>query len=180
MQSRPPGQAPKTPRWASATLTSAPSRSRGSTPAVLATAQSEPSWSWARSSTRPRWRAAHAATRPSSAGAASGHTPRSSRKKTIAHDRNLARNLGAAAHLVHGSSEGRFRIVYCTDPTSGGLSRKEVEGVGYEWRPLGTELEQLGVDGSGSTGPRTDRGGRPFHHIAQPGLGLWTSRPIEG
>ena len=101
-------------------------------------------------------------------------------REAIAHDRDLARNLGAAAHLVHGSSEGRFRIVYCTDPTSGGLSRKEVEGVGYEWRPLGTELEQLGVDGSGSTGPRTDRGGRPFHHIAQPGLGLWTSRPIEG
>jgi hypothetical protein len=101
-------------------------------------------------------------------------------REAIAHDRDLARNLGAAAHLVHGSSEGRFRIVYCTDPTSGGLSRKEVEGVGYEWRPVGTELERLGVDGSGSTGPRTDCGGRPFHHIAQPGLGLWTSRPIEG
>ena len=37
-------------------------------------------------------------------------------------DPELAENLGAAAHLIHGSSEGRFRIVYCTDPAGGGLT----------------------------------------------------------
>lgn len=26
---------------------------------------------------------------------------------------DLTRNLSAAAHLIHGSSEGRFRITYC-------------------------------------------------------------------
>lgn len=98
--------------------------------------------------------------------------------EAMAHDPELARNPGAAAHLIHGSSEGRFRIVYCTDPAAGGLSREEVEGVGYGWRPLATELERLGVDGTSPTGPRTDRGGRPFHHIAQPALGMWTARPL--
>jgi hypothetical protein len=49
-------------------------------------------------------------------------------------DADLAGNLGAAAHLIHGSSEGRFHIVYCTDPRAGGLSRGEIEDAGYEWR----------------------------------------------
>ena len=96
----------------------------------------------------------------------------------LARDPELAANTGAAAHLVHGSSEGRFRVVYCTDPDSGGLSREEVEGVGYEWRPLPAELARLGVDGTSASGPHLDGGGQAFHHIAQPGLGLWTARPL--
>ena len=91
-------------------------------------------------------------------------------------DPELAANLGAAAHLVHGSSEGRFRIVYCTDPERGGLSRAEVEGAGYEWRHLAAELDRLGVDAVTPTGPRVDRSGDPFHFVANPGLGLWTDR----
>ena len=92
------------------------------------------------------------------------------------HDPELAANLGAVAHLIHGSSEGRFRIVYCTDPTAGGLTREEVEGVGYAWRPLPEELDRLGVTGSTPTGERTDRAGAPFTHIANAALGLWTAR----
>ncbi len=101
-------------------------------------------------------------------------------RDAMASDPELASNLGAAGHLIQGSSEGRFRIVYCTDPASGGLSREAVEGVGYEWRPLGAELARLGVGGGSVSGPRTDSKGGPFQHIAQPALGLWTSRPIDG
>ena len=39
----------------------------------------------------------------------------------------LRANLGAAAHLIHGSSEGRFRITYCPGPK---VSKEEIEGVG--------------------------------------------------
>jgi carbohydrate kinase (thermoresistant glucokinase family) len=90
-------------------------------------------------------------------------------------DPELARNLGAAAHLIHGSSEGRFRITYCTDPAGGGLTREEVEGVGYGWRPLAEELDSLGVDGTTPTGPRRDRDGESFVFIANPALGLWAT-----
>ena len=90
-------------------------------------------------------------------------------------DPELADNLGAAAHLIHGSSESRFRIVYCTDPDTGGLTRDEVEGVGYEWRSLPAELHRLGVDGGTATGARADRNGAPFTHIANPALGLWAT-----
>src|SRR5262249_8275229 len=91
----------------------------------------------------------------------------------VANDPELAASLGAAAHLIHGSSEGRFRITYCTDPDRGGRGPGELEQVGYSWRPLADELEQLGVDGSTPSGPRIDRDGAAFTHLANPALGLW-------
>ncbi|MFA9565760.1 MAG: gluconokinase, GntK/IdnK-type [Acidimicrobiales bacterium] len=94
----------------------------------------------------------------------------------LAEDPELAANPAAAAHLIQGSSEGRFRIVYCTDPEAGGLTQAEVEGVGFAWRPLAAELAQLGVDDTTSAGDRLDGDGRPFHYLEHPALGLWTAR----
>lgn len=91
----------------------------------------------------------------------------------MAADPDLAASLGAAAHLVHGSSEGRFRITYCTDPAAGGLSRDAVESVGFSWRSLPEELASLGVGGSTPTGAYEDVDRRSFHFIADPALGLW-------
>jgi len=82
----------------------------------------------------------------------------------LAADPELAASLGAAAHLVHGSSEGRFDIVYCTDPAQGGLTREEIESVGYRWRPLAPELARL------------ERAGDASYFIDKPALGLWASR----
>ena len=93
----------------------------------------------------------------------------------VERDPELADNLGAAAHLIHGSSEDRFRIVYCTDPAGGGLSCDEIESVGYVWRSLPAELDRLGITGATLTGPRRDPDGEPFTHIANPGLGLWAT-----
>ena len=90
-------------------------------------------------------------------------------------DPELAANLGAAAHLIHGSSEGRFEIVYCTDPAAGGLTRDEVEGVGYAWRSLPEELDRLGLTAASASGPKLDRDGEPFDYIANPALGLWAA-----
>ena len=96
-------------------------------------------------------------------------------------DGELADNLGAAAHLIHGSSEGRFRIVYCTDPAAGGLAREDVESVGYEWRLLSHELERLAVTGVAPSGRRRDRDGKAYDYIANPALGLWaTSSRLRG
>ena len=44
---------------------------------------------------------------------------------------DLRANMGAAAHLIHGSSDGRFSITYCVKK----ISRDEVEGVGFTSRP---------------------------------------------
>jgi carbohydrate kinase (thermoresistant glucokinase family) len=95
---------------------------------------------------------------------------------SVQSESSLGTSLGAAAHLIHGSSEGRFTITYCTDPLSGGLSRAEVEGVGFTWRSLPEVLAELDVDGSSASGPLVDQRGTPFHHIANPALGLWATR----
>jgi carbohydrate kinase (thermoresistant glucokinase family) len=99
-------------------------------------------------------------------------------RAALVSDPELAASLSAAAHLIHGSSEGRFRIVYCTDPDAGGLTQSEVESVGFEWRSLPEELAHLGVDGTSLTGPRVDALGGRFEHIANPALGLWTTSPM--
>jgi carbohydrate kinase (thermoresistant glucokinase family) len=94
----------------------------------------------------------------------------------VASHADLTSSLGAAAHLIHGSSEGRFTITYCTDPTSGGLTQDEVEAVGFRWRSLTEVLAELGVDATSASGARVDANGAAFDHIANPALGLWATR----
>lgn len=47
-------------------------------------------------------------------------------------NQELRENLSAVAHLIHGSSEERFSVTYCTSTPPHGLSKEEVEGVGYQ------------------------------------------------
>lgn len=82
----------------------------------------------------------------------------------------LAENLSAAAHLIHGSSEGRFEITW----SPGGLTREEVEGVGYRYASLDAMLERYRPeklrDGFNTVG------GETIFYISNPGLGLWSTR----
>jgi len=83
---------------------------------------------------------------------------------------DLAGDLSAAAHLIHGSSEGRFRIRWCP----GQLSKEEIEGVGFEFGDLKTMLSRYN--------PQTLRhgynnvDGEEVFFIPNPGLGLWAYR----
>ena len=79
---------------------------------------------------------------------------------------DLKSNLSAAAHLIHGSSDGRFKITYCTSL----LSQEEVEGVGYAWRPLDEALREYAGLGQGWN---TLPGGEEVYYIQNPALGLW-------
>jgi nickel-dependent lactate racemase len=80
---------------------------------------------------------------------------------------DLASDLSAAAHLIHGSSEGRFRITWCP----GKLSREEVEGVGFGYGDLNETLKRYDPEKL-SHGHNTVDGEEVFF-IANPGLGLW-------
>ncbi|MBN1854021.1 MAG: DUF2088 domain-containing protein [Pirellulales bacterium] len=88
---------------------------------------------------------------------------------------DLRHNLSAAAHLIHGSSENRFRITFCP----GGLSEQEITGVGYQWADHRKIKAIYGIDGL-ENGPHTCPDGRPFYFINDPALGLWTATPIAG
>jgi hypothetical protein len=79
----------------------------------------------------------------------------------------LAANLSAAAHLIHGSSEGRFRITYCP----GLLTRPEVEGAGYGYGDLGMMIERYTPDRLRPGWNRVD--GEDLYFVANPALGLW-------
>src|SRR5882762_1687913 len=52
--------------------------------------------------------------------------------KAVEDDPELSANLSAAAHLIHGSSEGRFTITYCP----GGLDREEICSAGFCYADL--------------------------------------------
>ena len=83
---------------------------------------------------------------------------------------DLAGDLGAAAHLIHGSSEGRFTIRWCP----GHVSKKEVEGVGFEFGDLKTMLARYSPQRLRHGYNRVD--GEEVFFIPNPGLGLWAYR----
>jgi nickel-dependent lactate racemase len=81
----------------------------------------------------------------------------------------LRDNLSAAAHLIHGSSEGRFRITYCPGPQ---VSLDAIRSVGFEAADLSAALaryrpEQL-TDGFNRLPD-----GEEIFYISNPALGLW-------
>lgn len=85
----------------------------------------------------------------------------------VQQDQDLAGNLSAAAHLIHGSSEGRFRITYCP----GQLTREEVEAVNFHYAPL-EEMVKRYDPGRLREGWNEVNGERIFY-ISNPALGLW-------
>ena len=82
-------------------------------------------------------------------------------------DANLAANLSAAAHLIHGSSEGRFSIRYCPS----GLTREEIEGVHYEYGELASMMERYDPKVLKDGWNVVD--GEEIFFVSNPGLGLW-------
>lgn len=82
---------------------------------------------------------------------------------------DLAGNLSAAAHLIHGSSEDRFRITYCTRPEN--LSRDEVEGVAFQWADYDEMTARF--DPEKMTDGLNVIDGEEIFYISNPALGLW-------
>jgi nickel-dependent lactate racemase len=80
----------------------------------------------------------------------------------------LAQNLSAAAHLIHGSSEGRFTITYCP----GHLSRAEIEGVGFGYGDLSAMRERYSPHRL-QDGWNTMPDGEEVFYVSNPALGLW-------
>ncbi len=90
--------------------------------------------------------------------------------KAVSENADLAGGLSAAAHLIHASSEGRFRIIWC--PAR--LSREEVESVGYEFGDLKTMLGRYDPAQLRHGYNRVE--GEEIFFVANPGMGLWAHR----
>jgi nickel-dependent lactate racemase len=81
---------------------------------------------------------------------------------------DLKANLSAAAHLIHGSSEGRFKITYCP----GKLTKQEIESVNFEYGDL-THMLDIYNPAELQNGINTMSDGEKIFFISNPGLGLW-------
>lgn len=90
--------------------------------------------------------------------------------RAVEQNEDLRNNLSAAAHLIHGSPEDRFRVTYCP----GGLSRAEIEGVGYGYGELSEMLTRYDPTKL-RPGPNLVAG-EEIYFIPKPALGLWASR----
>jgi nickel-dependent lactate racemase len=101
-----------------------------------------------------------------------GYRPRAEIIAKAAADAELGGNLSAAAHLIHGSSEGRFTVRYCTGEK---LSRKEIESAGFEWGDLNEAQKRYGI-GALSAGWNTHADGERFFFVPNPALGLWAEK----
>jgi len=87
----------------------------------------------------------------------------------VEHDQDLQQNLSAAAHLIHGSSEGRFKITYCP----GQLTKSEIESVNYSYDDLDRMLSRYHPDRLKDGYNRLSDGEEIFY-ISNPALGLWS------
>ncbi|MEM9587711.1 MAG: D-mannonate epimerase [Planctomycetota bacterium] len=86
----------------------------------------------------------------------------------VAQNEDLAANPSAAAHLIHGSPEDRFEVVYA----AGKLTADEVASVGYTPGDLNTLQKRYDVEKL-DDGWHTDEDGSEFYFIQNPALGLW-------
>jgi nickel-dependent lactate racemase len=92
--------------------------------------------------------------------------------KAVSENSELRENLSAAAHLIHGSSEGRFSIKYCPGKESWNLTKEEIESVGFEYGDIDEAIKKYNLP-SLKEGFNIIPGGEEIYYISSPALGLW-------
>jgi nickel-dependent lactate racemase len=91
--------------------------------------------------------------------------------KSLRENEELRNNLSAAAHLIHGSTEGRFSVTYCTRY----LTRKEIESVNFRYHDL-DDMLKIYDPAVLTDGLNTMANGEEVFYISNPALGLWASK----
>ena len=96
-----------------------------------------------------------------------GYVGRENVLKLVDENQDLKENLSVAAHLIHGSSDGRFQITYC----AGKLTEEEVRGVAFNYAPYEEMAAKYDpaklVDGFNTVD------GEEIFYISNPALCLW-------
>ncbi|MBR5742693.1 MAG: D-mannonate epimerase, partial [Clostridia bacterium] len=85
-------------------------------------------------------------------------------------NRDLRENMGAAAHLIHGSSDGRFTITYAVKR----ITKAEIESVGFraaDYDETAAKYDPQKLQYGFNTVE-----GEEIYFIPNPALGLWINR----
>lgn len=86
-------------------------------------------------------------------------------------NQDLQENMSAAAHLIHGSSDGRFSITYAVEK----VTKEEVEGVNFKYMPLSEALKKYDPEKL-KDGVNTLPDGEEIFYISNPAIGLWADK----
>jgi nickel-dependent lactate racemase len=92
--------------------------------------------------------------------------------KMVSENEELQNNLGAAAHLIHGSSEGRFSITYCPGKGETNLTQQEIESVGFNYADYDEMTAKYNPEKL-KDGYNTLPDGEEIFYISNPAIGLW-------
>jgi hypothetical protein len=90
-------------------------------------------------------------------------------------NKDLEANLSVAAHLIHGSSDGRFKVTYAVEK----LTREEIEGVCFEYVDLKEAYRRYDPSRL-KDGVNVLEDGEEIFFISNPALGLWAIRSEFG
>ncbi len=82
-------------------------------------------------------------------------------------DPEMRNNLSVAAHLIHGTVDNRFKIIYA----SGCMNREEIESLNYCYMSLDEALEKYDINSLKDGFNIVD--GEKIFFIKNPALGLW-------
>ena len=93
----------------------------------------------------------------------------------VKENEDLQNNLGAAAHLIHGSSEGRFSITYCPGKGPENITKEEIESVGFNWADFDEMTAKYNPEKL-KDGYNTMPDGEEVFYISNPAIGLWAFR----
>ena len=85
----------------------------------------------------------------------------------VEENEDLKKNLSVAAHLIHGSSDGRFNITYC----AGKLTEEEVRGAAFNYIPYEEASAKYNPEVLKDGFNTVD--GEEIFYISNPALGLW-------
>ena len=100
-----------------------------------------------------------------------GYVGREKVLRLVRDNEDLRNNLSVAAHLIHGSSDGRFRITYAP----GRMTRQEIESVGFMYADI-NEVTGRYDPVKLREGFNTMPDGEEIYYISNPALGLWACR----
>lgn len=98
-----------------------------------------------------------------------GYVGRENVLKLVNENEDLQNNLSVGAHLIHGSSDGRFNITYCTKY----LSEKEVKKAAFGYMPYDEAIKKYNPAVL-KDGYNTLSDGEEVFYVSNPALGLWS------